>query len=226
MEPKQLPAEESPKALPEASPSGVFPAVPLAQEAPPRLNEEWTAIKRRWEGSIGHPRRLIASARAVLEDAGYTVRSDYNDRAAPVRDTSYFEGEITARQEQRLVNPWLMALGVLTLPLVMGYWIIKGAFGWKRSLIQVEFEGESYYVGAREERSVQAESQGRSAYAERAGVVSDVRLTLRAGSGPAKGGSELKKVTTSSRSPMAAFTLEVADELEALWPQLAVPGGA
>ncbi len=212
----QLPGQVSKGELPEAQ------AVEGPVSVTPLLSEEWTSIKRRWEGRIGHPRRLMGVARALLEDRGYEVLTGYDDESAPMRDTSYFQGSITARLDYRKTNSWLLVLGVTTLPLIMGYWIMKAANGLERSLIQVDFEGESYHVGAREERTMQASSQERSAYAERTGVISDIRIVLRAGVSMAEGEMGLKECTRSNRSKLAAFTLEVTNNLDALWDDLVI----
>ena len=183
--------------------------------------EEWLTIKKRWEGRIGHPRKLIGSTRAALEDLGYVVIGSYNDETAPMRDTSYFEGTIVARLDQQKTNHWLLALGLITLPLIVGYWIIKAAPELKRSLIKISFEGESYSVGAREGRVFQGNAHGRSAYAEKTGVVSDIRVNLKAGVGAAKGEDELKDGVYSPKSQLYAMTNGAADQLSTLWKDLA-----
>ncbi|MBI4282992.1 MAG: hypothetical protein HY663_00820 [Chloroflexi bacterium] len=184
--------------------------------------EELFFIKRRWEGRIGHPRKLMASTRAALEDLGYSVVGSYDDKTAPMRDTSYFQGTIVAKFDQQKTNYGLLILGLVTLPVIVGYWIIKAAPEVKRSLIRIVFEGESYYVGAHEGRLVQESVQGRSAHTERAGVVSDIRVTLKAGIGSAQGEDELKDGLYPQKSELVELTNTAADQLSALWKDLAI----
>ena len=188
----------------------------IVSEIPQSSNSEFP-IKKRWEGRIAHPRRLVSSMKANLEDLGYKVKANYEDQAGPVRDTSYFEGNISAKQDYESRNKVLFILGILSLIIVIGYWILKKSNRIEQSLIKIEFEGESYYVEARQEHSMNIPNEARLNYSERTGVLSDISIILQAGVFSGINLDINMKPSRSNDSDLFVFTKKVTENISNIW---------
>jgi len=174
-------------------------------------------IKKRWNGRIAHPRRLISSMKANLEDLGYQVETNYNDEPGPVRDTSYFQGNIIANQFHQNRNTLLFIIGILTIIIIVGYWIVKISNKQQQSLIEIEFEGESYFVEARQEHTMNIPYEKRSTYSERTGVVSDISITLQAGVFSGHAPDKDNNSRQSLHSEFYLFTTQVTENIVNIW---------
>ena len=137
---------------------------------------EWP-VEWRWEGTSGHPRRITDNFVQALEDEGFTVDlADVPVTQGPLGNVGEFEGAIVARWRQpslsALRRKWFAAaVGVVLLPLIVGVFIIKYALDGRRHLVAIDWRGEAYPTTAR---------AGQVNFgAERTGIVSDVRVTLR-----------------------------------------------
>ena len=137
---------------------------------------EWP-VEWRWEGTSGHPRRITDNFVQALEDEGFTVDlADVPVTQGPLGNVGEFEGAIVARWKQpslsALRRKWFAAaVGVVLLPVIVGIFIIKYALDGRRHLVAIDWRGEAYPTTAR---------AGQANFgAERTGIVSDVRVTLR-----------------------------------------------
>lgn len=138
--------------------------------------EGWP-VQWRWEGTSGHPRRMTDTFVHAFEAQGFTVDvADVPLSQGPLGNIAEFEGALIARATQSsggaAKKKWAAAVvGVVLLPLVVGYFVLKYAFEGRKYEVGLEWRGESYSTTAR------ADQGGFGA--ERAGIVSDVRVTLR-----------------------------------------------
>ena len=137
---------------------------------------EWP-VEWRWEGTSGHPRRITDNFVQALEDEGFTVDlADVPVTQGPLGNVGEFEGAIVARWRQSslsaLRRKWFAAaVGVVLLPVIVGFFIIKYALDGRRHLVAIDWRGEAYPTTAR---------AGQVNFgAERTGIVTDVRVTLR-----------------------------------------------
>lgn len=134
-------------------------------------------VQWRWEGTSGHPRRMTDVFVRTLEDQGFTVElADVPLSWGPVRNVGEFEGALIARWRQSsgeaLRRKWAAAaIGVVLAPVIVGVFIIKYALEGRKHQMGLEWRGESYPATAR------ADHGGFGA--ERTGIISDVRVTLR-----------------------------------------------
>ena len=138
--------------------------------------EGWP-VQWRWEGASGHPRRMMDTFVQSFEAQGFTVdAADVPLSQGPLGNVAEFEGALIARAVQSrgraVKKKWVAAVvGVALLPLVIGYFVLKYAFEGRKYQVGLEWRGEAYSTTAR------ADQAGFGA--ERAGIVSDVRITLR-----------------------------------------------
>ena len=134
-------------------------------------------VQWRWEGVSGHPRRILDNLVQTLEDHGFTVDvADVPLTQGPVGNVGEFEGALIARLRQSrtaaLRRKWAAALvGVLLAPVVVGIFMIKYALEGRKYQLGLEWRGEAYPSTAR------ADQGGFGA--ERSGIVSDIRVTMR-----------------------------------------------
>ena len=210
-----------PTLLPRIAETSNWKSSKTLPEIPESPNAD-SLIKQRWEGRIAHPRRLVSSMKANLEDLGYQVKTDYNDEPGPVRDTSYFQGTIVANLLHESRSNILFILGILTIIIVVGYWIMKISNRLEQSSIWIEFEGESYYVEARQEYTMNLPNEGRSTYSERTGVVSDISITLQAGIFPGTNTDINNYSAKSLDSELYLFTRQVTEKLANIWSNSAI----
>jgi len=171
----------------------------------------------RWNGHVGHPRAFGGMLKATLDTQGFTTndpadRKYYSEEQAALRDTAYFKTHVHAKKDFRLFKGWkLLALVFVCLIVVIVGWIILWLLMRKRRrLISIELAGEQYMAS------------GKGAQAERAAVVSDVRLTLRAGSGHVQNEWALKTISSNDNilaEEVAAIVTKVEEEL----PKLTIP---
>ena len=193
-----------------------------------RLNERIVQLSRgkplRWEGRIGHARQVLSGLRALLEDLGFTPVSSLDDSQGAIRDVSYFEGFVVAKKEASRLDVLAILFGLITLPIVLGFWILGKASVKQRALVALHIEGESYWTGARGEDT----RGGGQVYAERTGVIGDVRLALRSVYGPPSETSEfeVRRVGGDDWTRLDRAVDEIAREIERRWPDLASPGAA
>lgn len=190
------------------------------------VGKAWGVRTYRWEGILGHPRQFLSGIRGYLEDRGFTVVSEFADRPGSLRDVSYFEGAVVARQEAQRTDGLLALLGFLTIPLLVGFWITSRATRRQRVVVALVAEGETYWVGAKGVDSrpfIQADTQ---TVAERSGVVGDTRIVLRAATGTPDKKNEFE-IAGRSRERL----IDLPDVLEALarhietrWPALRAGG--
>ncbi len=137
---------------------------------------EWP-VEWRWEGTSGHPRRISDNFVQALQDEGFTVDlADVPVTQGPLGNVGEFEGAIVARWRQpslsALRRKWFAAaVGVVLVPLIVGLFIIKYSLDGRRHLVAIDWRGEAYPTTAR---------AGQANFgAERTGIVTDVRVTLR-----------------------------------------------
>ena len=134
-------------------------------------------VRWRWEGNSGHPRRLTDALTQMMDERGYTVDVAEDDiRAEPLANVAEFAGVAIGLKEEpqsealRRKRAYLVA-GIVLLPVVVGIFLIRYALNRWQYNIGLEWRGEMYSAAERAEAT--------SAGAERANIVSDVRLTLR-----------------------------------------------
>ena len=134
-------------------------------------------VQWRWEGTSGHPRRMADIFVQTFEEQGFTVEvADTPLSQGPLGNVAEFEGALIARANQSrkgaAKKKWAAGVvGIALLPLVVGYFVLKYAFEARKYTVGLEWRGEAYSSTAR------ADQGGFGA--ERAGIVSDVRVTLR-----------------------------------------------
>ena len=172
-------------------------------------------LRWRWEGESGHPRRLADSIVQVLEEGGYHVQlAEGEIKAEPLAGVAEFQGAAigTMREpkEEALKRKWgYLVAGALLVPLILGIFMLVYAFKRRTYYLGLHWRGEMYkaeaHVGA----------QGMAA--QRANVISEVRMSLR--SAAQEGDSDIKGIE-SLRKIDAADTL--AQMLEASVPRLAL----
>ena len=137
---------------------------------------EWP-VRWRWEGTSGHPRRMADNFVQALEDEGFTVdAADVPIAHGPVGNVGEFEGALVARWRQpslsALKRKWFAAaVGVVLIPVIVGLFMIKYALDGRRHVVGLDWRGEAYPTTAR---------AGQVNFgAERTGIVTDVRVTMR-----------------------------------------------
>ena len=137
---------------------------------------EWP-VQWRWEGTSGHPRRMTDNFVQALEDEGFTVDlADIPIAQGPVGNVGEFEGALVARWKQpslsALKRKWFAAaVGVVLAPVIVGLFMIKYALEGRRHVVGIDWRGEAYPTTAR---------AGQVNFgAERTGIVTDVRVTMR-----------------------------------------------
>jgi hypothetical protein len=193
-----------------------------------RLNERVAKLSRgkplRWEGRIGHARQVLSGLRALLEDLGFTAVSSLDDSQGAIRDVSYFEGIVIGKKEASRLDFLAILFGLITLPLLLGFWVLGKASIKQRALIALYIEGESYLTGARGEDAW----GGGQVYAERTGVIGDVRLAVRSIHGPPSKTSEfeVRRAGRDDWTHLDRAVAEIAREVERRWPALAAPNAA
>lgn len=137
---------------------------------------EWP-VRWRWEGTSGHPRRMTDNFVQALEDEGFSVDVvDVPIAHGPVGNVGEFEGALVARWRQpslsALKRKWFAAaVGVVLIPVIVGIFMIKYALDGRRHVVGLDWRGEAYPTTAR---------AGHANFgAERTGIVTDVRVTMR-----------------------------------------------
>ncbi len=137
---------------------------------------EWP-VQWRWEGTSGHPRRITDNFMQALEDEGFTVDlADVPITQGPVGNVGEFEGALVARWKQpslsALKRKWFAAaVGLVLAPIIVGIFMIKYALEGRRHVVGLDWRGEAYSTTAR---------AGQVNFgAERTGIVTDVRVTMR-----------------------------------------------
>lgn len=138
---------------------------------------EWP-VQWRWEGTSGHPRRITDALVQTLEDEGFAVGlADAPVKWGPVGNVGEFDGALVARRRQSSTEAvrrkWFAAaMGVVLIPVVVGAFMVKYALDGRRLHVALDWRGEAYPATARADKG--------GIGAERAGIISDVRVTLRA----------------------------------------------
>ena len=138
---------------------------------------EWP-VQWRWEGTSGHPRRITDTLVQALEDEGFTVDlADVPVKWGPVGSVGEFDGALVARRRQSSAEAvrrkWFAAaVGVVLVPVVVGIFMVRYALDGRRLHLALDWRGEAYPATARADKG--------GFGAERAGIISDVRVTLRA----------------------------------------------
>lgn len=134
-------------------------------------------IKWRWEGTSGHPRRMTDNFSQALEDEGFTCElADVPISQGPLGNVGEFEGALIARWRQprltALKRKWFAAaVGIVLVPVIIGIFMIKYALDGRRQFVALDWRGEAYPTTAR---------AGQANFgAERTGIVTDVRVTMR-----------------------------------------------
>lgn len=146
------------------------------------------AVRWRWEGQSGHPRRLADSVVQMLEERGYQVElSEGEIKGEPLGNVAEFEGAAIGTaweaRSETLRRKWgYLVAGVVLAPLIAGVFLILYALKRRRYQVGLQWRGEMYTAGA------QAGAQGMTA--QRANVVSEVRIYLR--SAAQEGDTEVK----------------------------------
>ncbi len=182
-----------------------------------RAEQEAWPVRWRWEGTSGHPRRMADSFAQAFEEQGFSVdMADGPMQPGPLENVAEFQGVLVARARQprseALRERWAAAvLGALLLPVLVGLFLIRFALDGRRYGISLEWRGEAYSTRAR------ADQGGFGA--ERSGVVSEVRLTMRVA---AFEGAQIKKDIRSLLPTMEALQRR----LETALPSLAPAAGA
>jgi hypothetical protein len=107
---------------------------------------------------------------------------------------------------------------------LLGFWVLGKASIKQRALIALYIEGESYLTGARGEDA----RGGGQVYAERTGVIGDVRLAVRSIHGPPSKTSEfeVRRAGRDDWTHLDRAVAEIAREVERRWPALAAPNAA
>ena len=178
----------------------------------------------RWEGRIAHPRQLLGGLRGFFEDLGFTVASEMTDKPGSIRDTAHFEGIVVASSDAHATDGGMLAIGIVTLPLLgLGIPIIRAAKRTQRLLVTIAIEGESYLVAAKGVDSRPFMKANTETHAERAGVVGDVRLTVRVAAGSPQRGTDyqLAKVSRDETHDTSPTVEAVSKFIEERWPALA-----
>ena len=138
--------------------------------------ESWP-VQWRWEGTSGHPRRMVDIFVQTFEAQGFTVDvADVPLSQGPLGNVAEFEGALIAHANQSkggaAKKKWAAGfVGIALLPLVVGYFVLKYAFEGRKYEVGLEWRGEAYSTTAHADKG--------GFGAERAGVVSDVRVTMR-----------------------------------------------
>ena len=138
--------------------------------------ETWP-VQWRWEGTSGHPRRMADIFVQIFEAHGFRVDIvELQQGNDSLKNVTEFEGALTGQSSQSrtgaVKKKWAAGIvGIALLPLIIGYFVLKYAFQERNYEIGLEWRGEAYSTTAR------ADQGGFSA--ERAGIISDVRVTLR-----------------------------------------------
>ncbi|MBA7469358.1 hypothetical protein ES707_04625 [subsurface metagenome] len=211
-------------------------------------------VWHRWEASIGYPRRLLTALENLLDDYGYTLpreeeRKGLKWESRPLAGIAEFEGRIEARRD---FHQWSVVQLIIALLLGLVALILLSLYGTEssrewydtqfltglamliaailvavlsrrtlRRAVHIYIEGESYEAGAEQEKVTNR------AKVERAGVASDVRLTIRAGVGSPEGDWELKKLTKNKKSrevvELEQDLQRIVQRVEELLPTLELP---
>ena len=138
---------------------------------------EWP-VQWRWEGTSGHPRRITDTLVQALQDEGFAADlADVPVKWGPVGSVGEFDGALVARRRQSSADAvrrkWFAAaMGVVLAPVVVGIFMVKYALDGRRLHVALDWRGEAYPATARADKG--------GFGAERAGIISDVRVTLRA----------------------------------------------
>lgn len=178
-----------------------------------RAEQESWPVRWRWEGTSGHPRRMADSFAQAFEEQGFSVdMAEGPMQPGPLENVAEFEGVLVARARQArseaLRERWAAAvLGVLLLPVLVGLFLLRFALDGRRNGISLEWRGEAYSTRAR------ADQGGFGA--ERSGVVSEVRLTMRVA---AFEGGQLRKDAPGLQPAVDALQHRLNAALPALAP--------
>lgn len=135
-------------------------------------------LRWRWEGSTGHPRRMVDALTQQLQELGYSVTvAEGEMRSTPLGNVGEFEGALIARayqsRKEALKQKWPYALfGVILLPVLIGIPLLRYALDPLRYQIGLSWRGEAYPAGAR----LEVQQYGM----ERTTIVSEVRLACHA----------------------------------------------
>jgi len=211
-------------------------------------------VRHRWEGRIGYPRRLCTALENLLDDYGYTLpqeeeRKGLEWKSRQLAGIAEFKGSIKARMDfrrwrvvQLIIALLLSIVSIILLSLYgteySGEWydtrlfaggvtlmaaILLAIFSRRtlRRAVKIDIEGESYEASAEQDKVIDR------ARVERAGVASDVRLTIRAGVGGLEGDWELNKLTTNKKSRQVTELEQdlqrIIQRVEELLPTLELP---
>jgi hypothetical protein len=172
-------------------------------------------VRWRWEGASGHPRRMADALARAFEEQGLAVEMAVApSQPGPLENVAEFEGVLVSRARQprseALREKWAAAvLGVLLTPVLVGLFLIRFALDGRRYGVSLEWRGEAYSTRAR------ADQGGFGA--ERSGVVSEVRLTLRAA---AFDGGQLKKGAQGLHPALDALQARLDAALPSLAPSV------
>ena len=126
-------------------------------------------IRKRWDGRVGHPRQVGYLIERELEEHGFRVQADpFKDQAGSLKGVATFQLRVTAKKDAQVFSLSQLLLGIVTLPLLIGFPLIEAAFGGASMGVKVKYEGEEYLAGAKDE----------AVRAERAVVIADCRVDL------------------------------------------------
>ena len=182
--------------------------------------QDWP-VHWRWEGSSGHPRRLVDTLANSFREKGYRVVVAESDmRGGPLPNVGEFEGVLIAERQQSrkqaVSERWLYAVvGLLLIPVLIGFVLLVAAFQPRKFSIGLDWRGEVYTTGARGEIGQWS--------AERTGVISDVRMTMR-GTQEFIGPVSRQTYLSSEQSNQPEFLQDItalALGVETMLPQLA-----
>lgn len=197
-------------------------------------------VKYKWDRRIGSPRKLFRSLQDFLDEYQYEygetreLKFDVEERG-PIEGVAHFGDTIKGKKDfarwskpQLIVGMLLALAGIIlfaytqyligAIILVLGIVLAATSRKTVRRVIKLRIAGESYRAGGH--------GGGSSASGvEVVGVVSDVRLTIEAGIGSAKGEDSIGK-SIKNKKELAALENELRGlraKVDELLPRLELP---
>jgi hypothetical protein len=167
-----------------------------------------------WQGTVAHPRAFASVLKRTITKRGYGIKGDfYKEEPAVLKDTAYFQGKLSGRQDVEMFVGWKAAAIVLLCLLVpIVGWLALCRLGRTGSkYIDIGFEGELYSSAGRDER------------VERAAVTSDIRLKLGAGLSLDDGKWIPKTLVAPHRDAATQDAYEIVSTLAEELPKMVLP---